>query len=514
MATQVQRRRGTDAEHRAFTGALGEFTMNTDTKSIHAHDGATPGGWAQKLVVSVKDYGAVGDGVADDTSAIQDAVDSVAAGGYVFFPKGTYRATSQISVNTTDVTFQGESRRQSELKFDDGAYTGIKTSTTGAQDGMGFALLDMNVRGTTNISPQIQLADFTNNSPYVVVQRCILGFADVCLRLGETYVVKILDNQIGNCNTGVLARPDGSQADCIIRGNTFGTCPDTTDPLLDLQFAGVVVDCNYFETQTRKKPCCVFKTGCQRASFTNNLAQVENGLLVQVEPSIRAVIANNNASASYDETNERVIRIDGGSLAAISGNYIRPDGAASGIGISVSGTAVITGNIIDGCANQGCSLGAGALVGNLITNCGTGASVSGSVSVGLNTLTSNTTDLALTGGDPIAAFNYATTMTEAAADAAVFGNTPRRVAAYERYGQTTYNPDNLADGAGATTTVSCSGAALGDFAEVSFSNDLQGVVLTAWVSASNTVSVRFQNETGGAVDLASGTLRVKTRKGA
>ena len=50
--------------------------------------------------VSVKDYGAVGDGVADDTTEIQDAFDAVpAAGGTVFFPAGTY-IVSQVSTRT------------------------------------------------------------------------------------------------------------------------------------------------------------------------------------------------------------------------------------------------------------------------------------------------------------------------------------------------------------------------------------------------------------------------------
>lgn len=75
-----------------------------------------------------------------------------------------------------------------------------------------------------------------------------------------------------------------------------------------------------------------------------------------------------------------------------------------------------------------------------------------------------------------------------------------------RRGSATFNPSNLADGAGETTTVAVTGAALGDLAQASFSLDLQGIMLTAWVSAANTVSVRFQNETGGAIDLASGTL--------
>lgn len=78
-----------------------------------------------------------------------------------------------------------------------------------------------------------------------------------------------------------------------------------------------------------------------------------------------------------------------------------------------------------------------------------------------------------------------------------------------RYGSAVYDPPNLADGAGATTTVTVNGIQFGDYCEASFSANLQGITVTAWVSAANTVSVRFQNESGGALDLASGTLRVK-----
>lgn len=71
------------------------------------------------------------------------------------------------------------------------------------------------------------------------------------------------------------------------------------------------------------------------------------------------------------------------------------------------------------------------------------------------------------------------------------------------------DPANLVDGAGVSINVTVAGATLGQFAQASFSLDLQGITLTAWVSAANTVSCRFQNETGGAIDLASGTLRAR-----
>lgn len=76
-------------------------------------------------------------------------------------------------------------------------------------------------------------------------------------------------------------------------------------------------------------------------------------------------------------------------------------------------------------------------------------------------------------------------------------------------GSTTYDPPSLADGAGTTTTVTVTGAVLGGFASCSFSLDTQGIMLIPWVSGADTVSVRFQNESGGTLDLASGTLKAR-----
>jgi hypothetical protein len=46
MTTRVQRRRGTAAEHAAFTGAVGEITVDTTNNRAIVHDGATAGGHA------------------------------------------------------------------------------------------------------------------------------------------------------------------------------------------------------------------------------------------------------------------------------------------------------------------------------------------------------------------------------------------------------------------------------------------------------------------------------------
>ena len=45
MATQVQFRRGTTAEHQSFKGAEGEVTVDTTLKTVVIHDAITNGGF-------------------------------------------------------------------------------------------------------------------------------------------------------------------------------------------------------------------------------------------------------------------------------------------------------------------------------------------------------------------------------------------------------------------------------------------------------------------------------------
>lgn len=59
--------------------------------------------------VSVKDFGAVGDGSADDTAAINAAIAAVSGQNtaYVYFPEGLYKVTSSINVNRNQISLVG-----------------------------------------------------------------------------------------------------------------------------------------------------------------------------------------------------------------------------------------------------------------------------------------------------------------------------------------------------------------------------------------------------------------------
>ena len=72
----------------------------------------------------------------------------------------------------------------------------------------------------------------------------------------------------------------------------------------------------------------------------------------------------------------------------------------------------------------------------------------------------------------------------------------------------TLDASSLADGAGETNTIAVAGVRLGDIVfNVSLGVDVSGISITPYVSAANVVSIRFQNESGGTLDLASTTVR-------
>lgn len=72
----------------------------------------------------------------------------------------------------------------------------------------------------------------------------------------------------------------------------------------------------------------------------------------------------------------------------------------------------------------------------------------------------------------------------------------------------TLNASSLTDGTGETNTIAVPGVALGDIVlNISMGVDVSGISITPYVSAANVVSIRFQNESGGTLDLASTTIK-------
>ncbi|MEA5404511.1 hypothetical protein VB776_16380 [Arcicella sp. DC2W] len=75
-----------------------------------------------------------------------------------------------------------------------------------------------------------------------------------------------------------------------------------------------------------------------------------------------------------------------------------------------------------------------------------------------------------------------------------------------------FDPASVASNATVSSTVTVSGASLGDFVLTSFSLNIAGLILQSYVSSANTVTVTFINLTVSTIDLSAGTLKIKIIK--
>lgn len=77
-------------------------------------------------------------------------------------------------------------------------------------------------------------------------------------------------------------------------------------------------------------------------------------------------------------------------------------------------------------------------------------------------------------------------------------------------GSTTWDPGSIADGNEEAQAVTVTGAALGDVALASHTIDVADLTISAAVTATDTATVVLANNTGGAIDIATGTVAVVT----
>jgi hypothetical protein len=99
--------------------------------------------------ISVKDFGAVGDGAVDDTAAIQAGLAYLSNGGTLYFPQGEYLCSTQLTLNS-NISLIGVGRTNTgtqygtTIKFTNASSCGIITALAGGYN----HISDMTLVGT------------------------------------------------------------------------------------------------------------------------------------------------------------------------------------------------------------------------------------------------------------------------------------------------------------------------------------------------------------------------------
>jgi hypothetical protein len=548
-----------------------EFAASSGAGKIgYSYSATYPDGTEGKKLqewLSVKDFGAKGDGSATDTAAIAAAIAAAPANGTLYFPPGLYMATISVRRNNLTLFMPGVTIKTPASV--DGITLELGNTALGNSappytnvNVLGYPTLDGNYGATpppstdltgqafiaTNVSKsRFELsAKNTHNACAVLAINADYNSVDIYTENGGNAVIDgghYPNFDINSCHyiTGSV-RTSGGYYGVRVLDNCYGINLKTVS--LNPSLTGFVYNSQSVNAAVVDRIDAQVFGGCADAGL---LIGVDSGpaiIDIQVNGAggygihqtgtVKGVIVR--GSTSYCGSSGVLIEAAAtGCIWTLTSRYdCRTGGAGAAYALDISGSDhIIDATVIDSTASFTGSIagtvltvtavasgeiafntviaGAGITAGTRILSpqpgqTGQGGAGTYTVSVSQTVASEAMTQAAQANGIAFRAganrnqlrrkvFNTVTSLSDAGANNS-----------YRLSGSATYDPPSLSTGTGATTTVTVPGAKLGMPAFAGFSTDVQGIVLSASVQSADVVAVRFYNETGGTVDLASGTL--------
>jgi len=169
--------------------------------------------------VSVKDFGAVGNGITDDTEAVQAAIDSVCpvygsgSAGSVYFPSGNYLITSVL--NLTNSRQAGTKCRDGLRLYGESSASSIIVGETGS----GYAIADVTGSQWLNLSNLGFQSGSKNKSTVGIYQGLASALQQTQNQRFEQIIISIHDDSTANGGNGTIALWNFGAEE-----NTYDTC--------------------------------------------------------------------------------------------------------------------------------------------------------------------------------------------------------------------------------------------------------------------------------------------------
>lgn len=155
--------------------------------------------------VNVKQFGAYGDGVTDDTSSIQNALNK---SNTVFIPNGTYLITDTL-INNDRINIIGESKFDTTLKFDTSNLDSEKSMLIISNTTSRNVIKNINFTSTYNEQDISEYENYLiiglllNSSSYNIIENCRFFQLKSGIRLYNSWCNNIENSYFGRCYIGI-----------------------------------------------------------------------------------------------------------------------------------------------------------------------------------------------------------------------------------------------------------------------------------------------------------------------
>ena len=265
-------------------------------------------------IISVKDFGAVGDGVADDTTEVQATIDYAESvgGSTVYFPDGTYLVSATLSIESSGVHLVGAGRLSTIIQFAPTVNDVCISFAAGASQIGRCSVRDLSIMSSDSTFTKTAL-DVTDTNAFLLSEVQIGGTVDI---------------------SGTLYWSGANSIGLRTRGREFGIIRNvwiTADrPLLisqnpnDSSKALDHFDFDDLQLIANANPCAEVEDGCRLVNITFYAAQ----------PWVRGTYgfywvdtqatAQNSSGLAFSG-----IRTEGGTDSAAYSIYISLSGAGS-----------------------------------------------------------------------------------------------------------------------------------------------------------------------------------------